>query len=78
MKIWLAAETFCTGIVALLTILAAVYQSKTIHTPDDGENHLYFPFLLQFLLLNMVPHNVSEIYIHRKMRNWRLRRIKTL
>ena len=78
MKIWLLLETICSGIIALLTILAGVHQSETINVPADGQNHLYFAFLLQFLLLNMLPHNISQLYLHKKMLGWRLRRLKII
>ena len=48
-----------------------------MHEPGDGQNHLYFYFLLELLVMNVIPHNLAKAYFWKKMENWRFRRVKT-
>ena len=58
-------------------VVAGFTKDETLHEPGDGKNHLYFYFLLQLVILNVIPHNVAKFYFWKKMLNWRFRQVKT-
>ena len=47
-----------------------------MYSPADGKKHLYFVFLLQICLLNMLPHLVARVYVQQKMRDWPIGKYK--
>ena len=76
-KKWLIGNMLFTAAVIYFTFFAILHSAETIHLPDDGKDHLYDYFLIQLLLLNMIPHNLAKAYLYKKMIGWRFRRVKT-
>lgn len=64
-KKWLIAATCFTVGVVIVTVLVGVNQKDVFYIPDNGRRHMYFGFMMQFLFLNVLPHNlVFSYYVH--------------
>ena len=73
---WLIAETCFTICVSVLCFDVGSETPAFTHVPADGQNHLYFVFMLQLLILNMLPHNAVKAYFVKNMRDWSFRKVK--
>ena len=54
----------------MVTLKVGLDQSEVKHIPEDGDDHLYFIFMLQLLILNLLPHNAAKAYFVEKMLQW--------
>lgn len=74
MQSWLLAEIVFYVVVVILAIEIGA-KGSTVED-EDGTKHQYLLFILQLLILNMLPHIAAKYYLFKSMLSWPYRKVK--